>query len=123
MQCDAPIHDLPGLPHEPDGPVFREPWEAHAFALVVQLVQAGYFSWAEWAAALSQEIRAAQYQGDPDTGQTYYHHWLKAAERLCAEKDLVNHRELPRRCEEWRRAYRNTPHGQPIELSAAFKDA
>ena len=43
------------------GPVFREPWEAQAFALAVRLSETGRFSWREWTTALSQEI-----QGAPD---------------------------------------------------------
>ncbi len=111
--------DLPALPRDEGGPVFNEPWEAHAFALAVRLSESGCFSWSEWAAALSQEIRLAQERGDPDLGHSYYHHWLNALERLCAEKGLVSGADLNRRKEQWRRAYLHTPHGQPIELSAA----
>jgi hypothetical protein len=41
-------------------------------------------------------------------------------ERICAEKQLIGHEDLSRRQQEWRRAYLNTPHGQPIDLLAAF---
>jgi nitrile hydratase accessory protein len=115
------ITDLPALPRDKEGPVFNEPWEAQAFALALRLSEMGYFTWSEWAEVLSQEIKAAQAQGDPDLGNTYYQHWLKALERLCAAKNLVGDAEMGRRKEEWRRAYLNTPHGQPIELSAALK--
>jgi nitrile hydratase accessory protein len=114
------MHDLPGLPRDADGPVFREPWEAQAFALAVSLSQAGYFTWPEWAAMLSQEIQAAQQRGDADLGNTYYHHWLAALERLCSAKGLVAPNLREQRKEQWRRAYLNTPHGQPIELAAGF---
>jgi nitrile hydratase accessory protein len=106
------------LPQNSSGPVFNEPWEAQAFALAVRLSEAGYFTWSEWAACLSQEIRSAQERGDPDLGHTYYHHWLAALERLCVGKGLVIEEEMGRRKEQWRRAYLNTPHGQPIELRA-----
>ena len=69
-----------------DEPVFREPWEAQAFALAVALHQQGLFTWPEWAATLADEIKRAQATGDPDTGETYYRHWLAALERLVAEK-------------------------------------
>jgi nitrile hydratase accessory protein len=113
--------DLPALPRDKEGPVFNEPWEAQAFALAVQLSEMGYFTWAEWAEILSREIKAAQARGDPDLGNTYYQHWLNALERLCAAKNLVGDADMGRRKEEWRRAYLNTPHGKPIELSAALK--
>ncbi len=113
------IHELPALPRDEEGPVFNEPWEAHAFALAVRLSEAGCFSWSEWAAALSHEIQVAQEGGDPDLGHSYYQHWLNALERLCTEKSLVSGSDLQRRKEQWRNAYLHTPHGQPIELSAA----
>jgi hypothetical protein len=43
-----------------DEPVFREPWEAQAFAMTVLLHQQGLFTWTEWAQALSAQIAAGQ---------------------------------------------------------------
>jgi nitrile hydratase accessory protein len=113
---DPSQRDLPGLPQDQEGPVFKEPWEAQAFALAVRLSEAGYFTWPEWAAVLSQEINKAQQRGDPDFGNTYYHHWLNALENLCNQKGLVQVVDLLRRKEEWRQAYLHTPHGKPVEL-------
>jgi nitrile hydratase accessory protein len=109
--------ELPGLPRGDDGgPVFREPWQAQAFAMAVRLHAAGHFTWTEWAAALADEIRRAQAAGDPDLGDTYYHHWLAALERLVAAKGLVSRDELAARKDAWAEAARATPHGAPIEL-------
>jgi len=66
------IQELPSLPRDQEGPVFSEPWEAHAFALAVRLSEAGFFSWREWTAFLTQEIRAAQMRSEPDLGSNYY---------------------------------------------------
>ena len=99
-------------------PVFCEPWQAQAFALANALIDKGIFSADEWAAALGAEIRRAQAAGDPDTGETYYNHWLAALERLCADKGLAPGAEVDRRAEEWRAAYLATPHGRPVELKA-----
>jgi nitrile hydratase accessory protein len=118
----TPIQELSDIPQDDEGPVFKEPWEASAFALAVRLSQEGHFTWQEWALTLSEEITAAQEQGDADFGDTYYHHWVAALERLCAEKKLVGHETMGQRKKDWRQAYLNTPHGKPIELSAAFKD-
>jgi nitrile hydratase accessory protein len=114
--CPVPLHDLPALPRDAEGPVFKEPWEAHAFALAVRLAEAGCFSWLQWSALLGQEIQAAQEQRAPDPGSGYYQLWLNALERLCVDNGLVSAAELHRRKEEWRQAYLHTPHGQPIEL-------
>ena len=118
----ALIQGLGKIPHDEDGPVFNAPWEAAAFALAVRLSEEGRFTWEEWTQALSRGIKEAQERGDPDLANTYYHHWVNALERLCAEKDLVAHEHIDRRKEEWRQAYLNAPHGKPIELSAAFRD-
>ena len=96
--------------------VFREPWEAQAFALAISLHERGAFSWKEWTETLGEEIKKAQAAGDPDTGETYYHHWLNALERLVAAKGLADAATLDRTREAWRRACARTPHGKPIEL-------
>lgn len=107
---------LPGQPAGDAGPVFREPWEAQAFALAVELSEAGHFTWAEWAAALGAEIEAARAAGDPDLGDTYYRHWLAALERLVSEKGIAGRADLRARRDAWERAYLDTPHGQPVRL-------
>lgn len=107
---------LPGLPRDDDGPVFREPWEAQAFAMAVALHERGLFSWPEWAATLAAEIKRAQVAGDPDTGETYYRHWLAALEKLVAEKGLATSDTLHRYRDAWDHAADRTPHGSPIEL-------
>lgn len=113
----ADVAVVPGLPRDDQGsPVFREPWEAQAFAMAVRLHEAGHFTWTEWAQALAEQIQVAQAAGDPDLGDTYYQHWLAALERLVAAKRLVSAEELARRKAEWAEAARTTPHGAPIEL-------
>jgi nitrile hydratase accessory protein len=107
---------LPGLPRDEAGPTFREPWEAQAFAMTLTLYRKGLFTWPEWAAALAAEIKRAQAAGDPDTGHTYYRHWLNALERLVAEKGVADAAGLARYRDAWDRAAHRTPHGQPIEL-------
>ena len=107
---------LPELPRDADGPVFGAPWQAQAFAMTVTLYQGGIFSWPEWAERLGAEIAAARDSGDPDLGDTYYDHWLKALESLLAEKGLVAPPELTARRDAWDRAARATPHGEPIFL-------
>jgi nitrile hydratase accessory protein len=107
---------LPNLPRDDGGPVFREPWEAQAFAMTVALYRRGLFSWPEWAAALAAEITRAQQKGDPDTGDTYYQHWLAALERLVAEKNIADPASLERYRDAWEHAAGRTAHGSPIEL-------
>lgn len=108
---------LGAIPRDADGPVFRAPWEAQAFGLVLALHQRGVFSWKEWTERLSAEIAAVKARGETDDGSRYYELWLVALERLATDKGLVLTGELAVRREEWDRAARATPHGQPIELA------
>jgi nitrile hydratase accessory protein len=110
------VSEVPSIPCDAEGPVFREPWEAQAFALALSLHERGVFTWTEWAATLGEEIKKAQGAGDPDTGETYYHHWLNALERLVAEKGVTNRQTLMRYHDAWDHAADRTPHGTPIEL-------
>ncbi|EGP09043.1 putative metal chaperone [Bradyrhizobiaceae bacterium SG-6C] len=109
--------NLPGIPRDGEGPVFREPWEARAFAMALALHARGLFTWPEWADALANEIKRAQAAGDADTGETYYRHWLAALEHLVAAKKVAPEGELHRYRDAWDRAADRTPHGQPIELA------
>jgi nitrile hydratase accessory protein len=112
--------ELPQLPRDEGGPVFAEPWQAQAFALAVKLSEQGYFTWKEWAAALAEELKAAANRGEPDDGSRYYEHWLAALERLVTAKGLSDPTTLLARKQAWAEAYRRTPHGKPVELSAAL---
>jgi nitrile hydratase accessory protein len=107
---------VPGIPRGEEGPIFREPWEAQAFAMALALHGRGVFGWNEWATMLGEEIRKAQAAGDPDTGATYYRHWLATLERMVAEKGLTTTEALSRTYDAWDRAADRTPHGTPIEL-------
>jgi nitrile hydratase accessory protein len=107
---------LPTIPRDQDGPVFRAPWEAQAFAMALSLHERGLFTWPEWAAALAGQIKRAQAAGDPDTGETYYRHWLATLEYLVSAKGVTSAETLHRYRDAWDHAADRTPHGQPIEL-------
>jgi nitrile hydratase accessory protein len=109
-------HAIPGIPTDENGPVFRAPWEAQAFAIALTLHARGVFTWVEWADALAGEIKRAQAKGDPDTGETYYRHWLATLERLVAAKGVASSETLDRYRNAWDHAADRTPHGSPIVL-------
>jgi nitrile hydratase accessory protein len=104
------------LPREGHEPVFAEPWQAQAFALVIELSKRGYFTWPEWTQALAQELKAAAVGGESDDGSRYYEHWLAALERLVLAKGLTDSNALAKRKSAWTDAYRHTPHGKPVVL-------
>src|ERR1041385_3962790 len=107
---------VPGIPRNENGPVFRAPWEAHAFAMALVLHEKGLFGWTEWSEMLGEEIKKAQAAGDPDTGETYYHHWLATLERMVAKKGATSMHALAQHYRAWECAMHRTPHGKPIEL-------
>ena len=113
---------ITALPDGADGPVFRAPWEAQAFALAVALHERGAFTWSEWTQALATVIGEVRQRGEPDTGDQYYRHWLTALERITAAKRLVTNEALAHRQREWEEAAQRTPHGQPIELAPRTRD-
>ena len=85
---------LPLLPRDEDGPVFSEPWQAQAFAVVVELTEAGTITREEWAERLGAVLKEAEERGEYDTGERYYDHWLTALERVVVEKNLAGREDL-----------------------------
>ena len=112
----APLESLPAIPRDAEGPVFRAPWEAQAFAMAVMLQERGHFAWTEWASRLAEEIAAARARGETDDGRRYYHYWLDTLEKLVADKRIILADELRARRDAWEQAAAATPHGQPIVL-------
>lgn len=106
------------LPPQVGAPVFAEPWQAHAFAMTLQLHERGLFTWPEWAAVLTARIRAAQASGDADTGDTYYTHWVDALEQLVIDRQLGTPEQIHALEHAWEDAAARTPHGQPIVLAS-----
>jgi nitrile hydratase accessory protein len=108
-----------GFPMPPtanNGAVFEEPWQAHAFAMTLQLHEQGVFTWPQWAQALTREIRAGQSRGEASDGSLYYTHWLNALEQLVIEHQLGTPEEIHDLEHAWADAAERTPHGQPIVL-------
>lgn len=116
------LAEVAPLPCDAAGPVFSEPWQAQAFAMVVALHDRGVFTWSEWAAAISAEI--AEHAADHtaghrpiDDGSHYYEHWLEALEHLLIAKGQTSHAAVDDLAAAWARAAEATPHGKPIELA------
>lgn len=113
----AIVEELPAIPHDDEGPVFAEPWEAEVFAMALTLHASGFFTWIEWAEQLHTSIQKAQQNGDLDLGDTYYSHWLDALETLIVTKQLGSTDQLASLYTQWDVAAKATAHGQPITLS------
>ncbi len=94
MKQPPKLADLPLLPRDEAGPVFAEPWQAQAFAVVVGLTEAGTITTKEWAEHLGAVLEEAEARGEHDTGRRYYEHWLTALERLVVAKNMTDWHEL-----------------------------
>ncbi len=102
-------------------PVFDEPWQAQVLAIAFRLAEQNVFSPAQWSQTLGAELSAAAAAGKPDNPDTYYHAALAALESLAGSHGGVSEEILDDRTEAWRRAYQNTPHGNPVKLEAGLK--
>lgn len=95
-ETSGELANLPLLPKDDEGPVFVEPWQAQAFAAVVELIKSGRLGQKEWAERLGGEFREAEARGEFNTGERYYEYWLAALERLVVEKELMGREDLAR---------------------------
>lgn len=101
-------------------PAFDYPWQADAFGLTVQLYRNGRFTWAQWVEVFSAEIKASPVQPGETPNDAYYRQWLTALETIVRSSGLVSVAEIAERAEDWRKAYLNTPHGEPVLLMNAL---
>ena len=114
------LSETPFIPKDDEGPVFKEPWQARAFAMTLKMAEAKIFSWGDWCEALSSEIKLAQAAGDPDLGDTYYLHWLGALEKLIVAKRVSSEDYLQSTLEDWRAADHARAHGEaPVYIKGA----
>ena len=138
---------FPDQPAENGEPVFKEPWEAQAFSLVIALHESGVYSWDEWSDALAQAIRGNLHPGGveevvqrvseavaedagEDAGKETTERMEEKEDRpdsyyqhwLAALEHLAIAKGLSGAGELAQRvqawsAYLATPHGQPVELA------
>ncbi len=101
------------------GPIFDEPWQAQAFSVLVALHRDGRFEWQDWVDAFSRTIKAAPAQPGETANAAYFRQWAGALESFLVSRGLLSPHEILGREEEWRQAYLNTPHGEPVELANA----
>ena len=117
---DLTQEPIPPLLKDDGQPIFKDSWEAEAFAIGNLLIKQGFLSCSEWVEIFSQEIKKAQAQGD--RGDTYYSHWLNALERLCMERGLTDWETYQKQLELWHQAVLNTPHGVPLAIENAYRE-
>ncbi|MDE4305822.1 nitrile hydratase accessory protein [Phaeobacter gallaeciensis] len=104
------------LPLDEESRSFDEPWQAQAFALVVALHKSGKFTWEEWVKTFSSHIKAEPARPGESTNDTYYRQWMLALEEMANSLGDLTTERIDERVGEWRQAYLNTPHGNPVLL-------
>ena len=109
------LKQLPGMVLLENEPVFNEPWEAKAFALVIELYNRGAFSWSQWAEVLAKVI------AEDKNSRPYYELWLEALELITRQSIGLSMEEISRREADWKAALDATPHGEPVELNNGHK--
>ena len=95
--------------------VFDEAWQAEALAMADLLIQAGLISATEWAATLGANLQQLQ-RDESDTIESYYQGVLAALEQVLTTNELLAEPAIQQREEDWKTAYRTTPHGKPVTL-------
>lgn len=95
----AGLPDMPWGAGVGDGPVFQAPWEARIFALVIALVEAGAFPFADFQNRLAAKLgeaessgraaKATREDGAAGINRYYFECWLAAAEETLAATGLV----------------------------------
>lgn len=103
-------------------PAFEEAWQAQVLAIADTLVQQGMFSAGAWSEALGAALRDAEADGAEDNQQTYYRSALAALESLVERHSEIDRQAMHGKREAWERAYRSTPHGQPVELDPGLSE-
>jgi nitrile hydratase len=77
-------------PSDDEDVAFETPWQARAFAVTVALRREGAFEWGDFQRRLVDEL-----DGTPAGDEAgYYRAWLRAAERLLVETDVLDDEAL-----------------------------
>jgi nitrile hydratase accessory protein len=95
------IADMTGpaaLPRKNGELVFDEAWQGRIFGMTVAMSHDASFRWSEFQARLIDEIARAERAGE---ASSYYERWLRAFERLLADKGLVDAAALAARAHDF----------------------
>jgi nitrile hydratase accessory protein len=98
------LANLPGagaIPRKEGELSFEAPWQIRALALAVAAHGQGRILWTEFQGRLIAAIRDWEQTPAEKRGEwEYYHHWVRALERLVVETGLAEPGEIDRRAVE-----------------------
>ena len=96
---------------------FHEPWHAQIFALTVHLNEQGHFDWKDWSEMFSDNLSSKGSKNFIIDDNDYYLIWLATLEEFLEAKGKIGSGEITQYFQAWRKAFLNTPHGQPVSLT------
>ena len=99
-----------------DDPTFNEAWQAQVLAIAQNLIATGAIGADDWSNALGAALRELQVDAETDTVENYYQAALNALETVLQVNCGVSKQVMDQRKSDWTRAYKTTPHGQPVKL-------
>ena len=94
----ADMHGQAALPRKNGELVFDEAWQGRIFGMTVAMSHDASFGWSEFQARLIGEIARAERDGE---SSSYYERWLRAFERLLADKGLLDAAVLAERTKDF----------------------
>lgn len=104
----AEIKDAADPPQEGDELLFKAPWQARAFSLVVTLHQQGMFEWNEFQNRLIEQVQAGAFEDEKDDSEAiYYRQWMAAFEQLLADRQIIDDEIIDERALEFARGERD----------------
>jgi hypothetical protein len=118
---NQPHEALSPLARKAASQLFDEPWQAQALAMADLLVQSGIINGHDWANRLGARLRSAPPDARADDANAYYGAVLDALEDLLYGSNALDPAQVASFQAQWKRAYLNTPHGAPVELSAGSR--
>jgi nitrile hydratase accessory protein len=88
--------EIPHLPRDGASPVFPAPWAARAFAMTLELHQAGHFTWLDWVSVFSNQLATSTHGSHALAGdaEDYYACWVEALEQILARNGVFDLRAL-----------------------------
>lgn len=101
---------------------FNEPWHAQIFALTVLLNEQGHFKWKDWSKVFSDALTSSDAEDAIINDNDYYIVWLRTLEEFLQETGKIQSDEIVKYFNDWRIAFLNTPHGQPVNLDKLSSD-
>jgi nitrile hydratase accessory protein len=71
--------------------IFSAPWELRAFVIAISLSESGAFKWSDFRERLIEKVARGDATQSADSAETvdhYHEHFLRALERVIAEKGI-----------------------------------